>query len=89
MPARPILAALAVLVAAPALAQGSAEAGAGAYDAACGRCHSDPVALMGPTGLLGTANGAADLDAFLATHRRAAPDAATRADIVAYLMSLH
>lgn len=78
---------LACLTAGPALAQG--DAGAAAYDAACGRCHDDPVALMEPTGLLGTANAAATLDAFLASHKRSASDAATRAEIVAFLMALH
>lgn len=80
---------VACLAASPALAQGDSAAGAASYDAACGRCHDDPVALMEPTGLLGTADGAAQLDAFLKTHKRSAGDAATRADIVAFLMSLH
>lgn len=80
---------LACLASTPALAQGDAAAGAGAYDAACGRCHDDPVALMEPTGLLGAADGATQLDAFLKLHKRAAGDAATRADIVAFLMALH
>ena len=78
---------LACLAAAPVFAQGGG--GASAYDAACGRCHDDPIALMDPTGLLGAANGAATLDAFLASHKRSASDAAIRAEIVAYLMALH
>lgn len=88
MPIRPILAGLALIAATPALAQGDAAAGAGAFDASCGRCHADPVALMEPTGLLGTEDGAAKLQAFLTSHKRVAPDATTRADIAAYLMSL-
>ena len=80
---------LAILTASAANAQGNPDAGAAAYDAACGRCHDDPLALMEPTGLLGTAGGTSTLDAYLKTHKRAADNTASRADIVAYLMSLH
>jgi mono/diheme cytochrome c family protein len=75
------------LLAPPAAAQAgdtaAAAAGEAAYARACARCHSDPRAIGGRAARLDDAARRAALERFLAHHH--APDAATRAAIVAWM----
>ncbi|GGG34073.1 hypothetical protein GCM10010964_22540 [Caldovatus sediminis] len=64
-------------------AAGDAAAGEAAYARACARCHADPRAIGGRAARLDDPARRAALDRFLARHH--APDAATRAAIVAWL----
>lgn len=65
---------------------GDAERGATHYESACAECHATPSRIMRRVRGDDAEARAAALETFLADHY--APDAQTRADIIAYLVNL-
>lgn len=79
---RPSALVICAALALPACAdEGDPARGQAVFASACARCHAAPEALDLPE--------AAAFDDFLATHKKGTREAATRADLIAYLLSLH
>lgn len=72
--------------AAPAFAAGDAAAGEAVYQRACARCHRSVERIVPLFAGQDASATAAYLDRFLADHK--APDASSRADLIAYLLKV-
>ncbi len=72
--------------ASPAFAAGDAAAGEAVYQSACARCHRSVERIVPLFAGQEASATAAYLDRFLADHK--APDASSRADLIAYLLKV-